>query len=527
MSDLPENVPAQEPATPEPVTQETQPQPTKDAVETIAPTDPDALKDRVVPINYHNPQVVIDKAPVTPRASDKKETRLPIALHRANDPEIESSSRNSQLFDTSSSEDGQKWLQAVQLANYTRIERKLYLDQYASTTAKFRQFIEFEGNRIANGVAPFSLPKGGGKISGDRAILFLQSTLGSGEQRTILLPASGIWLTLRPSPDTSLSNLETLVGATKEHIGRLTNSLALSNTMVYMVGHLVDFILDSVVDSNVLDATPEILRDLILTTDIHAMATGSASTIYPNGYPMIQPCVADPFNCQFIEENMLNLRYMTIYETARLTVTQRSFIADKTIKRTVDQIKAYQAMGPVTESEVVEVADRNLKVTFKTPTINEYIADGNAWIDAIARMIDMVTESIDGDDTRRRQLIDDQARLTTLRQYGHFIKEVIITDEDGTSRSIQDSLTLNAAVNELSSQDDVLTAVLAGVRRHIGRATIAFVGIPKMPCPACGKSHEDGPEAHPDIVPIDAVNLFFTLLSLKLSLRQNKRLSAV
>lgn len=486
-------------------------------------SEPEAVRE----IQYRNPQVKIDRKPLTPRVADDKDNRLPIALHRLNDLEVTELTRNAKNFDSEASEDGQRWMRAFQLANYCRVAKGVFLDQLSSPDNSFKQYIEYEGNRIANGEAPFTLPKGGGKLSGDRAILFLQSTIGSGEQRTIVLPASGLWLTIRPSPDTNLSNLETLVGASKEHIGRLTSSLALSNTMVYMVGPLIDFILEAVVDSNVVDATPEILRDLILTTDIHALATGAASTIYPNGYPLMQPCVADPFNCQFLEESTLNLRYITLYETNRLTTAQRAFLANKNVKRTVEQIKEYQAMGPVTESEVVDLPERRLKISFRSPSVTEYMIDGNMWIDSITKMIDSVTQEISGDEARRRQLVEDQARLTTLRQYGHFIKQITILDEDGTERIIQDSLTLNAAVNELSSADDILTATLTGIRRHIGRATIAFIGIPKMPCPMCGKSHDDVSDGHHDIVPIDAVNLFFTLLSLKLSRRQKKRLTAV
>jgi hypothetical protein len=74
-----------------------------------------------------------------------------------------------------------------------------------------------------------------------------------------------------------------------------------------------------------------------------------------------------------------------------------------------------------------------------------------------------------------------------------------------------------------------VTAIVAGVREHIEAATISVVGTPKTPCPKCQQEIEltDEDKKHPKIIPVDALNLFFTLLSLKLEKRQSTKLQAI
>ena len=101
--------------------------------------------------------------------------------------------------------------------------------------------------------------------------------------------------------------------------------------------------------------------------------------------------------------------------------------------------------------------------------------------------------------------------------------------KNGVESTITDRETLLDNLNDLSADDEVLKAIVDGVRDHIEAATVTVVGVPKTPCPKCEAdvvlTEED--KLHPRIIPVDALNLFFTLLSLKLSKRQATKLQDI
>ena len=474
---------------------------------------------------FYAPKVSIVLQPIEPRVNGDK--RPPISLLRVSDLEAETALKNSPNFDPSMGDQGARWINAVQFADRTKLRKNLFVKALGSDGSNWNQFVPYEGKKIAANTTRFEIPKGGSpKVSGEKAVLRVRALLGSGEQRMIPLFASGIWVTLKPVSDDQLSNLETIISLTKEHIGRLTGSIALSNSMVYLAMHFFNFVIENMADCNLVDNNLEQLRSLVLVSDLQHLALGQASTIFPKGYPLLQPCVINPATCQFVEETNLNLRAAIVHDELKLTAKQRAHMADPTRKYTVEQIKAYQAEGPVLESKVISLQDGAVKIAYKTPTMEEYISDGNHWIDGISTLIDKIMTDEDNPQMRT-QLIEDQARLTTLRQYGHFIKHVVILADDGGEKIIDDQETLGYVINDLSADSDILDEILVGVRDHIERATISVVAVPKSRCPGCQGVPSKEETDHPLMVPIDALSLFFTLLSLKLVQRQRTRLTEI
>lgn len=476
-------------------------------------------------MRFYAPKVNISRSPIEPRIKGDK--RPPVSLLRVSDLEAEIALKNSPNFDPTMGKQGTQWLNAINLADKTKMRKNLFVKAIESEASSWNQFVPYEGKNISASTTEFEIPTGNSqKLSGEKAVLRVRALLGSGEQRRIPLFGSGIWVTFKPVSDDQLSNLETIINLSKEHIGRLTGSIALSNTMVYLAMHFFNFCVENIADCNIVDNDLDQLRSLVLVSDLQHMAVGLAQTIFPKGYPLLQPCVINPATCQFTEELNLNLRAAVIHDETKLTVKQRAHMADPTRKYTVAQIKAYQAEGPVLESEIISLQDGAVKVAFKTPTMEEYINDGNHWIDGISTLIDKIMADEDNPQTRAR-LIEDQARLTTLRQYGHFIKHVIIQDNAKGDKIIDDQETLGYIINDLSADADILDEILAGVRDQIERATISVVATPKSRCPGCQGAPTPEELKHPAMVPIDALSLFFTLLSLKLVQRQRTGLTVI
>mgnify|MGYP001555186751 CR=1 FL=1 len=479
------------------------------------PVDPKA--------EFINQNTLMDKSPFEP-LPEGVEPKYPAHLFRQTDSEISDAVTGYKNTDPAIGEEGRHWLKAVRQAQKLRVGKKLQERNLAD--GEFRQYVEIGAYRsYAREIQAGAMDR---EISGTRAVNHLRHVMFQGQDRETPLYASGIHMTLRAVPDTELSNLETLVLSEKEEIGRLTGGAGLSATGVYLVDHVTQLIVNNMVKTNVELTSPDELLDLILVTDLQNLSVNQANTIFPKGYPIEIPCTRNYEVCQYVERSNLLLRYMTHHHKHKLTEYQRAHMANPDRKITVKDVKKYQEEGPVKISKTVTVSNGTVRIDFRTPTLRQYIEDGRAWISGISDMVETIlSEHLD--ERQRQFTVEDQARLTTLRQYGHFIKSITIVAPNGSESTIRDRETLLSNLNDLSADDEALTAIVAGVREHIEDATITVVGTPKTPCPKCQADIQltEEEKKHPVIIPVDALNLFFTQVSLKLEKRQSTKLQAI
>lgn len=485
-------------------------------------TPSDSLAQKADPKeSFISQSVTVAHSPLEP--FEGTPSKYPAHLFRQSDSEISESVTGFKNTDPSIGVEGRTWLTAVRGAQKMRVTKKL--QEQNLQTGDWNQFVQIGGYRsYARAIHSRVIDR---EISGSRAINHLRHVMHMGEDRETPLYGSGIHITLRAVPDTELSNLETMVLAEKEEIGRLTGGAGLSATGIYLVDHAITMILNNMVKTNVEVQSPNDLLDLILVTDIQNLAVNQAHTIFPLGYPIEVPCTKDYETCQHVERYNLSLRYMIHHQNSKLTEYQRVQMSDPDRKLTAADVKKYQEEGPVKISKVVEVQNGSVRIDFRTPTLRQYIEDGRNWIDGISTMVDTIlTDNMD--ERQRSFAVDDQARLTTLRQYGHFINSVTVV-KDGVESTIRDRETLLDTLKDLSGNDEALQSIVAGVREHIEASTISVVGVPKTPCPKCEKDVvlTEEEKTHPRIVPVDALNLFFTLLSLKLEKRQTTKLQDI
>ena len=476
--------------------------------------------------NYHNPQVSIKNTPLIPMESkDQFVGRLPVHAFRRKDSELEGRLTSFKNIDPTLGDEGRVWMDAVRGSQRHRVAKKLYEAALQSENSAWMQYVEHGVHRIYSRAIQ---PKiGDRKLSGIKAVNHFRHVMKMAEDREVALLASGFYLNLRAAPDSELSNMETQVLSEREVIGRLTGAAGLSGTAVYLVDHMVNLILASMVECNVDLASSDQLLDLILVTDLQHLALGQATTIFVKDYPIEVPCTTDYEKCQHVETYGLSLKYMAIHDNNKLTDYQKIHMSNPDVQLTIKDVEDYQAKGPVTTSETIYLNGDKVAINFKTPTLRQYLEDARAWVAGIQATVNTITDE-ETTAERRRRLVEDQARLTTLRQYSHFIKSIVIRGEGGESL-IEDRDSLMLILNDLSAEDEAVEKVVAGVRRHIEAATVTIAGVPKTPCPSCEKDRQltDEEKLHPEYIPVDAITLFFTLTSLKLQKRQETRLQDI
>lgn len=412
-----------------------------------------------------------------------------------------------------------KWVRGIQEGDQILYSGNVFRESLHRDQSDWQQSVEHDGAQLVAGRPRFSAT-GGNKLEGERAVLKVQAMLGGGEPIQIPLWHSGIWISLKTPKNARVATTSDLIATEKANFGRMTNGLAFSNSSVFIVKHLVDLIIDHVYDCSVKDWTPELLRSLIRAADIPLLTMGILNTQYPSGYPYSRPCIATPKSCQHTEEALLNLSKLTWVDRNGLTKGQKDHMSKRRDRFTVEQILNYQKVFDEREARNVHDTGVGVKVVFKSPSLDEYIANGYEWIESILRMTDDAFDRPLARDERERH-INEHATLETCRQYAHWVSHTIVTEEDDSGEVIEtvidDAETLEKLMDSFSQHNDSADPFLDAVRNYIDDSAVAVVGIPRYDCPKC-QGRQEGDPKHPEIIPIDPVQTFFTLANQKLSL---------
>tara|TARA_B100000929_G_scaffold290991_1_gene287093 strand:+ start:1366 stop:2838 length:1473 start_codon:yes stop_codon:yes gene_type:complete len=420
--------------------------------------------------------------------------------------ELDNLSENYSKTNTASDERGRVWTVAWREALANLLKGNALSDSVEREDSAWRQKVDSNGEKLAAGRPRFG-NNGSNVISGERALMKATNALGLGAVVQIPLWHTGIWVSIKPPSEASLLELERRIGNEKISLGRYTSGMIFSNTSVYTVSYVVNFVLNHVYDASVKNITQENLKQLIKVTDIPTLVWGMACAIYPNGYKYARPCTTNPAECQHVVKAELNLTKLFWTDNNALTDWQRRMMSRRTDKYSEEDLERYEKEHFRGGATTFELQD-NFKVRLQVPTIAQYEASGFAWVDGIVRLLEgSLGVSLKGKE--RDDYIVDQGRLTALQQYSHWVKEIMVDDD-----SIVDQETIESLLGSLSSQEDISKQFFEKVGQFIDGATIALVALPKYDCPACGGEQEADVhgDRHPHLLPIDAVRVFFTLL---------------
>lgn len=405
---------------------------------------------------------------------------------------------------------GEKYGTSVLTATDHTIRGGSFSSAMAREDSDWRQKVEHEGTKIGP-----SRPRFGnspdGVLTGDHAIHRINDVMGLGSMVTIPLWHTGIWVTIKAPSESQLLELERRCNAEKTMLARRTSGMLYSNNGIYIINYLMSFILNHVHDSSLENTTRENLKRVIKITDIQTLAWGMACAIYPKGYDYARPCTANPRQCTHITRGKVNLGKMFFTDTAAVTEHQRKMMTRRNDKFSSEEIRIYQDDHRRGGDRTVEVDD-GIRAVLKVPTLEEYFNSGFKWVDGIYRMLEGAL-GVSLKQNEREAYVKEQAKLTALQQYSHWVREIQI-EEDTV---IKDRDTLDRVVGTLTGSDTIYTNFLKEIGQYIDDSTLSVIALPRTECPACGKTqrgdvHDD---FHPHLLPVNAVNAFFTLLFLK------------
>lgn len=455
-------------------------------------------------------------------------------------PPVEMNTRGEQIPESvltalAATDEGSAWLERL-MTSQSFLMRGNALDaSQRREDSSWEQRPSIDGERFGIARPRTKDDSDGGLLTGDKAAIRLRQMTSSGALLRFPLWHSGLWITLKAPSDGDLLQLDRRIAANKIQLGNTSFGMIFSNVQVTTVEFLVEFILKNLNTVNVPIKENEDLLDLIMIEDLPTLIWGALCTIYPAGYPYARPCVASPGKCNHVVEELLELSKLSFTDVRRLTPLQRKHMAMRTDKRSLEDLKRYRG-DHVVKSTTVEIAE-GVTAVLRSPTLREYIHQGNAWIDSLR---DAVDSAFGGtmSDRERNEAILQYAKISGANQYSHYVERVVMrndrSDQDNFVEGQEDVAKLMGDV--ISGEPAMFEKLMEGVGKYIDEASISMIAIPRFSCPVCNHDQaillkRDGTpqdmKVHPYLIPLDMVSLFFTITARRISRALQKAIAGV
>jgi len=392
----------------------------------------------------------------------------------------------------------------------------LYQDRFIDEKSQFKQGIETKDGDL-NTISTLKFKKTEGELKGEIALLKVSKMLGLGDVINVPLPHSGIWVTIKPPTEKDLIDFYNSIFREKIMLGRATFGLTLTNFSVHINNRLFDFIIKHIHSVNFGDIPKEELKNYVLIHDFPILAWGFACTMYPNGFEYQRACVDDIEACSYIAKATLNLTKLLWVDNFSLTDAQKIILEEfRPNKLSIENYRKFISEHTRVTSSTFTTKN-GIKFKLKIPTFNEYTTDGLAWISSINSAIEnLILAESDQDqaDDAKTEMLNQYVKTSILRQFNHFVDYIEVEDNVITDRA-----TINQVLEVFSSEDDIRGEITENILKFKAKTTIGLIGIPEYKCPNCGKSQNPTPtnDHFVNVIPLDAMNLFFTLITLRIS----------
>ena len=351
------------------------------------------------------------------------------------------------------------------------------------------------------------------KLYGKEAILRLLAHVGGASSYEIPLWHTGIWVSLDPITDSDILDLFRILNEDKIQLGRYTNGAIFSNTSAFTTKRVVDFVISKIGETTY-RTDPNVSMDLgkvISINDIPLLLLALCNSMYPNGFKHNRSCVYNPKSCNDTYSGIVDFDKILWTDITALSQAQVRMMSTGQDGQADDRILAkWTSELDRPDSRTVDIetlSGTSLRFIFKVPRYNEYVDSGYTWLNGIS---DAIKDSIEIEDLEdRNKFIDDNARATILRQYGHYIESISF----GDGNLITENVDIEEALDALSSDSNIRKHLIEGITKFIDDTTMSLVGIPTYECLKCGGGQaDDGRGIYKHILPLDMIELFFSIL---------------
>lgn len=475
-------------------------------VELESAKEPEPIKETVIPVKTNFTVQVPFTSPLTDEFDYGEETAfLPSNSSTVTD-EIIKDIPKTRLAET---QQGKEWIGALNAGMSSVIYNDGLGKTAARSEANFVQGVE-SAQGILTATAPIFKSKEDTKFTGDRARLRIRQALKLGVIFNVPLWHSGFWIRIKAPSEGALLELYRQITADKVTLGRATYGLIFSNNTSYSARVLLDFVIENMYESSLAIKEGDNIRNYIKTPDLPILLWGLACSIYSNGFQYTRACISDPEKCNHILKEKLDLSKLlwtdstalTQHQINHMTKRQRGSMETDSLKRYTDEFIRGQ-------KNKVNLTD-DVSITIKIPTIVEHIDSGYRWINTIE---ENYGKALIQDESKRDDYLISQGKATVMRQYAHFVESIEVAGD-----VYDDVETLEEVLNDLTASDKIRNTFMDKVADYLAESTVSMIAIPTYTCPSCGgdQSPTKTNASFPNLIPIDIIPTFFTLLLAKL-----------
>ncbi len=397
-----------------------------------------------------------------------------------------------------------------------------------------QKIVNSEGKNIIINSPIFAPAKNCAELVGDNAVRFINSVTKVGTVTRVPLFHSGIVLTLDVFKDTNLLDLHQRLIMQKMDLGTNSKGAIYTGDDVYVTATILEFILDHVIDCNLIDWNIKKLRSLILSNDIQSIICGALHSIYPRGYPAFHQCMnVVTGNCnytvtakrddngEYLPDTLLDFRRVIWVDNSRLNINHKLHMAVTMPTHTVDDIKRYQnevnIMGDFAAGKsILKNSEVEAFVHFKIPTLDDFINNATEWCVRVSDMVDKIMEydtaRADERVEARNKKMSQYASIINIEKASHWISHISIVDSEGFDRKISEKNTLNNALTTLAKTDGVEETFFKNLQLYKEHSIFVVAGLPNYECPECHHGQTAPDAKYPSVIPMNMVSYFFILM---------------
>lgn len=487
------------------------------------------------PAHVEPPQFVTQHFPTT---HEKKAVNTEhLALPGASEEHIKNVLENVPNLDLLSSKNAQEWYETLQSAQRFATFMGAFTSTLQNATAEFQQYVVgSNGSKLASTYPRYSSSTEK-IISGEKAMLRLESHLGTGDIHQVPLWHSGFWVTFKPPSESEIVELNRLILNEKYQFGRRSYGMVYSNTMGLRTESLMNLALTHVYQISFKLPDGDDLRNHISIHDLYVFLWGFICTMYPKGFQYSSACTADPEKCNHVVTETLNLTKLQWTNNKALNEWQRHHMSYRTSNsRNTEDVKRYkdELLNCAEKAVVINSGQSDeIEITLKSASALEYIQACHRWIDNIVAGIEKTmeptpkeveeiqsygAEAIESWRENRQQekerAVIMQANATAMRHYSHMVSRI----KYGDDLVIEDRETIENALARITANESVKDEFYKEVSNYRDKACISLIGIPNYKCPSCGLPQKTvtAYPAHTNIIPLEVVSVFFLLINRRL-----------
>ncbi len=411
---------------------------------------------------------------------------------------------------------------AVSNAKLITFSDDIFEDIFKRDNGEWHQRVPYNGGELGLRKIGSKPREGEGPLTGERGVSAIAGALDMGSYIEVPLWHSGLWIKLKPIGDLSLLNLDDALSNERMLTARFTNGFSFGNSGATIQRILFEFFVKNLYDCSLKDYNYEVLSKVMLVTDLLPAFGALAAVVYPNGFPIAVPHIGNIVECIHTERAVADLSRMYLTDVKRLTSEQITFMGDRTKKRSVEEIMAYQQMGVVSKATEFVINnsdeaddgfldnvghDKRITFTFKTPCVGDALSTNEKWINSIYELINKVAPQ-DIDEKRVEALLNEYIDISIMREYTPYIKSI----SRGTIALLETRSEIENILELMSSKDNERKAFIEAVKKYIVDSTIAAFGVLNFDCPSCEKPMCPGEK----VIPFRPDMLFFILKGLRI-----------